>query len=55
MENDLQRSQQRLSEQEEDISSLSRQLQLQQQQAKELSEHSLIKEAEVRDCSLIVQ
>eukprot|EP00794_Sanderia_malayensis_P016040 gene16040-17662_t len=47
MENDLQRSQHRVGEQEEDILSLSRQLQLQQQQAKELSENSLIKEAEI--------
>ena len=48
---DLERSQERVTEQEEDLKSLSRLLQLEQQQAKDLSEHALIKEAEVRNDS----
>ena len=44
---DLERCQKRISEQDEDIKSLTREVQLQQQHSKELSEHLLIKDAEV--------
>ena len=47
LKNDLQRSQNRLTEQDEDIRNLNRQLQIQQQQSNDINEHLLIKDAEV--------
>lgn len=48
LKNDLQRSQNRLTEQDEDIRNLNRQLQIQQHQSNDINEHLLIKDAEVR-------
>ena len=48
LKNDLERSQNRLTEQDEDIRNLNRQLQIQQQQSNDINEHLLIKDAEVR-------